>query len=189
VAWGSGAHAMRTNEYIVSIFALLILLFFCSPIFALAIGIWSGVAPSSLGLKLFVGLTNTQVVNSVHSLMLPLVGAVVIFRSDYFSGIVGTILLLVMCTSIILGFLVYVLLNPLIFGEDQLLRFYMDEYKDVHNSIFDMISMIIILFLAKLGVNGAAAETGEPADKNAAKATDNDTAEQNIRSEATAAGG
>jgi hypothetical protein len=143
---------MHAKEYVVSSFALVILLFFCSPIFALALGIWYSVAPSAFALKMFVGLTNGDVVNSLHSLLLPLVGAVIIFRSDYFVGLFGTLVLLVLCTSIILGFFVFLATNPAIFGTEPRFEPYISEYKNVHNSIFSMIGMLILLFLAKLGL-------------------------------------
>ena len=156
---------MHAKEYVVSGFALIILLFFCSPIFALAIGMWSGVSPSALGLKMFVGLTNADVVNSFHSLLLPLVGAVIIFRSDYFVGIFGTLVLVVLCASIILGFFVFLATNPAIFGTEPRFAPYISEYKDVHNSIFSMIGMLILLFLAKLGLTEQSV-VAKPADDN-----------------------
>lgn len=143
---------MHAKEYVVSGFALIILLFFCSPIFALAIGMWSGVSPSEFWLKMFVGLTHGDVVNSLHSLLLPLVGAVIIFRSDYFVGLFGTLVLIVLCASIILGFFVFLATNPAIFGTEPRFEPYIVEYEGVHDSIFGMIGMLILLFLAKLGL-------------------------------------
>lgn len=143
---------MHAKEYVVASFALVILLFFCSPIFALAIGMWRTVAPSAFWLKMFVGLTNADVVNSLHSLLLPLVGAVIIFRADYFVGLFGTLVLLVLCAGIIVGFFVFLATNPAIFGKEPRFTPYIAEFKDVHNSIFNMIGMLILLFLAKLGL-------------------------------------
>ena len=159
---------MHAKEYVVSGFALIILLFFCSPIFALAIGMWSGVSPSALGLKMFVGLTNADVVNSLHSLLLPLVGAVIIFRSDYFVGIFGTLVLAVLCASIIVGFFVFLATNPAIFGTEPRFEPYISEYQGVHNAIFNMIGMLILLFLAKLGLaqQDAAATSADETERH-----------------------
>lgn len=143
---------MLAREYVVSGFALIILLFFCSPILALAVGMWASVDPGAFALKMFVGLTNADVVHSLHSLLLPLVGAVIIFRSDYFAGLFGTLVLVVLCASIILGFFVFLATNPAIFGTEPRFAPYIAEFRDVHNSIFSMISMLILLFLAKLGL-------------------------------------
>jgi hypothetical protein len=163
---------MHAKEYIVSGFALIILLFFCAPIFALAIGMWSGVSPSAFWLKMFVGLTHAEVVNSLHSLLLPLVGAVIIFRSDYFVGLFGTLVLVVLCTSIILGFFVFLATNPAIFGSEPRFEPYITEFQGVHDSIFNMIGMLILLFLAKLGLaqQDAAAASTDVTEREAAEA-------------------
>jgi len=42
---------MQNKEFVVSIFALVILMFFCSPIFGLAIGMWNSVPPKFNGAK------------------------------------------------------------------------------------------------------------------------------------------
>jgi len=43
--------------------------------------------------------------------------------------------------------------NPAIFGQHDRFEPYINEYRDVHKSVFDMIGMLILLFLAKLGIN------------------------------------
>lgn len=167
---------MQPREYVVSIFALIILLFFCAPIFALAIGMWRGFEPDTLTLRMLVGLTNADVVNAVHSLLLPLVGAVIIFRSDYFSGLVGTLVLVTLCAAILIGFFVFMATSPTIFGRDARFSPYINEYPNVHNAVFDMISMLILLFLAKLGLSNQEssgtrkADPSEPNPNNAGAA-------------------
>lgn len=144
---------MQPKEYVASAFAVVILLLFCSPIFALAAGLSTGVSPADLRLKMFVGITNSDVIASLHSLLLPLVGAVVVFRSDYFLGWFGTLILCISCLAIVLGFFVFIATNPDIFGQDPRFSPYIEEYQDVHKSIFQMIGMLTLLFLAKLGLS------------------------------------
>jgi hypothetical protein len=144
---------MHAKEYVVSGFALFILIFFCLPIFALAFGIGLGLSPNTFWLQVSVGLTDADVVNSLHSLLLPLTGAVIIFRSDYFIGIFGVLVLLVLCLGIVAGFFVFVAVDPTILGSLPRFEPYASDFKGIDKSVFSMISMLILLFLAKLGVD------------------------------------
>ena len=143
---------MRAQSQIVSAFALVVLLLFCSPIFALAIGILSSASPSTLSLRFFVGVTNNEVLNSVHSLLLPLIGAIVVFRPGELVGWAGWLVLLILCSAIVVGFFVFMATNPAVLGTDLRFAPYANEYKDVHKAIFAMIGMLTLLFLTKLGV-------------------------------------
>ena len=154
---------MHANEYVVSGFALIILVIFCSPIFALAYCIAEGLSPNTLALQVLTGMTNATVVNSLHSLLLPLVGAVIIFRSDYFVGLFGALVLLVLCLGIFAGFFVFLTTNPAILGSLPRFEPYALDFKGANQSIFQMISMLILLFLAKLGVNVPATPAAKPA--------------------------
>ncbi|MDQ2633629.1 MAG: hypothetical protein M3Y78_07800 [Pseudomonadota bacterium] len=144
---------MHAKEYIVSSFALFILIFFCLPIFALSLGIALGLSPNTLWLKISVGLTDAKVVNSLHSLLLPLTGAVIVFRADYFAGIFGVLILLVLCLGIVCGFFVVVAITPTILGSLPRFDPYASDFKGVGEAVSNMISMMILLFLAKLGVD------------------------------------
>ena len=144
---------MLGREYLVSAFALIFLIFFCWPILALGYGLTTGAAPSSQWMRIAVGMTNTEIANSVHSLLLPLIGAVIVFRAGDIVSIAGSLLLLVMGVGIVTGFVVFALTNPKILGSAAELKPYVTEYGDVHRSILSMTSMLILLFLTKLGLD------------------------------------
>lgn len=149
---------MKSKEYIVSAFATILLLLFCAPIFAIAFAIYDGISPSANGLKIMVGLTNNTVANSLHSLILPLLASVVIFKSEQITGITSIFILFVMCLAIIVGFFAFIATSPEIFGNTQEFKPYIDEYEGIHTQIFNMIGMLIILFMSKLGVSQANTE-------------------------------
>lgn len=153
---------MHAREYVVSGFALIILVFFCWPLFALAGGISAGVAPDAPWMKLAVGMTNNEISNTVHSLLLPLLAAVIVFRANDIASLIGVILLTIMGFGILAGFLTVAFINPAIMGNSQGFQPYLDEYGAVHTSILSMTSMLILLFLAKLGLDGTAAVPPAP---------------------------
>ena len=148
---------MHAREYVVSGFALVILIFFCWPLFALVVGISAGVAPDAAWMKLAVGMTNNEISNTVHSLLLPLLAAVIVFRANDIASLIGIVLLAIMGLGILAGFLTVAFTNPAIMGSSQGFQPYLDEYGTVHTSILSMTSMLILLFLAKLGLDGTSA--------------------------------
>jgi len=144
---------MHAREYVVSGFALIILIFFCWPLFALAGGISLGAAPDAAWMRLAVGMTNNEIANTVHSLLLPLLGAVIVFRGNEIASLPGVIMLAIMGVGIIAGFFTFAFMNPAIMGNSAGFKPYLEEYGEMHTSILSMTSMLILLFLAKLGLD------------------------------------
>ncbi|MBU0585514.1 MAG: hypothetical protein KKB66_00050 [Alphaproteobacteria bacterium] len=151
---------MLRRDYLVSAFALVFLLFFCWPIFAITLGILFGAAPGAGWMKIAVGMTDTDVANSVHTLLLPIVGAVIVFRSDDLVSLGGYLILAVMGCGIICGFLAFAAIDPGILGGLAAYKPYVTEYGDISKSILSMTSMLSLLFLAKLGLDTQAARAG-----------------------------
>ena len=154
---------MHAREYVVSGFALIILIFFSWPLFALAGGISAGIAPDTAWMKLAVGMTNNEISNTVHSLLLPLLGAVIVFRANDIASYAGISLLAIMGFGILAGFFAFAFTNPEIMGNSAGFKPYLDEYGEVHTPILSMTSMLILLFLTKLGLDGNAGSTRPPA--------------------------
>lgn len=167
---------MLGREYLVSGFALIFLIFFCWPIFSLGFAFATGAAPSSQWMKIAVAMTNNEIANSVHSLLLPLVGAVIVFRSGDIVSLAGSVMLVVMGAGILTGFVVFAMTNPTILGNAPGFKPYLTEYGEVHRSILSMTSMLILLFLTQLGLSpqsaprlhGAPRDGGGPATPGAA---------------------
>lgn len=143
---------MFGREYVVSGFALIFLVFFCWPIFALGFGLATGTAAGLPWMKIAAAMTNSEIANLLHSLILPLLGAVIVFRSDDILSLAGSMLLVVMGAAIIVGFVVFAMTNPTILGDSPTFKLYVTEYGEVHRSILSMTSMLILLFLTQLGL-------------------------------------
>jgi hypothetical protein len=143
---------MLGREYVVSGFTLIFLVFFCWPIFALGYGLVSGAAANLPWMKIAAAMTDSEIANLLHSLILPLLGAVIVFRSDDILSFAGSMLLLVMGAAIIIGFVVFAMTNPAILGNAPSFKLYVTEYGEVHRSILSMTSMLILLFLTQLGL-------------------------------------
>jgi hypothetical protein len=142
-----------TRNALVSAFSIFVLLLFCAPVFALFIAVTAGIAPDNPALRTAVQLIRADSATTLQSLLVPLLGAIVVFRNEMITGTTGLVILVIMGLGIFVGILDYVIFNPSFSGGGTFATPYSAEYKDVHTPILAFVNLLVVLFLAKLGID------------------------------------
>lgn len=134
--------------------AIVFILIFSMPAISIMSGLLFRIDPNAWYIILPASMINVDISKIFHSLLLPLIGALLIFRKGKLETVSGVFLIATVMVSIIITMASSLLISNEISLDMPMISVYRGTFSNLSSSFSDLVGMLILLLLTIVGIEG-----------------------------------